>query len=125
MATSEHIEAMAGAMSPRPLDSYRHLGSDEPPTVVAMKKRAERLIAAIRTDPVVLDAVLTALVDSGRLMEESLSGVQGMTDTRCPACGIPVTGWRREGSDKVSIDPCGCWVTCAQALPVMRARGDA
>lgn len=48
-----------------------------------------------------------------------------MTETRCPTCGIPVTGWQRENGDSVGILPCGCWVTTAQVLLVMRARGDA
>lgn len=56
MPTSEHIEALAAAMSARPLDYYRHGGRREPATVVAMKRRAERILAAIRTDPAVQDA---------------------------------------------------------------------
>ena len=50
---------------------------------------------------------------------------RAVIETRCPTCGIPVTGWQREGGDRVSMLPCGCWVTTAQALPAMRARGDA
>lgn len=55
----------------------------------------------------------------------ALGEEQAVTETRCPTCGIPVTGWQREGGDRVSMLPCGCWVTTAQALPAMRARGDA
>lgn len=68
--TNEHVEALAAAMSARPLDHYRHGGEHEPPAVVAMKKRAERVLVAIRTDPAVQDAVLAALVEGGRLVEE-------------------------------------------------------
>lgn len=67
--TNEHVEALAAAMSARPLDHYRHGGEHEPPAVVAMKKRAERVLVAIRTDPAVQDAVLAALVEGGRLVE--------------------------------------------------------
>lgn len=69
--TNEHVEALAAAMSARPLDHYRHGGEHEPPAVVAMKKRAERVLVAIRTDPAVQDAVLAALVEGGRLVEEA------------------------------------------------------
>ena len=63
--TNEHVEALAAAMSARPLDHYRHGGEHEPPAVVAMKKRAERVLVAIRTDPAVQDAVLAALAAAG------------------------------------------------------------
>ena len=68
--TNEHVEALAAAMSARPLDHYRHGGEHEPPAVVAMKKRAERVLVAIRTDPEVQDAMLAALAAGGRLVEE-------------------------------------------------------
>ncbi len=43
---------------------------------------------------------------------------------RCPTCGIPVTSTQREGGGKVSLYPCGCWVTESQAAPILAARGD-
>ena len=69
MPTREHIEALAAAMAARPLAYYRSGRMGDPPSVVAMKKRAERVLVAIRTDPAVQDAVLAALVEGGRLVE--------------------------------------------------------
>ena len=43
--------------------------------------------------------------------------------SRCPTCGIPVTSTQREGGGKVSLYPCGRWVTESQAAPIT-ARGD-
>ena len=64
------------------------------------------------------------MLPQGAARPEAL-GVQAVTASMCPGRGIPVTGWQRENGDSVGILPCGCWVTTAQALPAMRARGDA
>jgi hypothetical protein len=76
MPTSEHVEALAAAMAARPFDYYRHGGRHEPATVVAMKRRAERILAAVRTDPAVQDAVLAALIEGGRLTREEVTAPQ-------------------------------------------------
>ena len=70
MPTREHIEALAAAMAARPLAYYRSGRMGDPPSVVAMQRRAQRLCAAISSDPAAQDAVLAALVEGGRLVEE-------------------------------------------------------
>ena len=47
-----------------------------------------------------------------------------MNDQACPGCGIPARGWTDEGGGRVSIWPCGCWVTRGQAQHIIHARGD-
>lgn len=67
MPTREHIEALAAAMAARPLAYYRSGRMGDPPSVVAMQRRAQRLCAAISSDPAAQDAVLAALVEGGAL----------------------------------------------------------
>lgn len=64
MPTPEHVEALADAISKYRLERADHAFD-------VMCERAERVYAAIRTDPAVQDAVLAALVEGGRLVEES------------------------------------------------------
>ena len=63
MPKPEHVEALADAISKYRLERADHAFD-------VMCERAERVYAAIRTDPAVQDAVLAALVEGGRLVEE-------------------------------------------------------
>ena len=88
MPTPEHVEALADVISKHRLERADHAFD-------VMCERAERVYAAIVSNPAVQDAVLAALVEGGRLVEE-----------------------------EVSLYPCGCWVTEGQAAPILAARGD-
>ena len=46
-----------------------------------------------------------------------------MTDPNaCPGCGIHARGWQTEPGGRVSITPCGCWITTEQAEPILASR---
>lgn len=70
MPKPEHVEALADAISKYRLERADHAFD-------VMCERAERVYAAIRTDPAVQDAVLAALVEGGRLVEEARTYIDG------------------------------------------------
>lgn len=63
MPTPEHIAALARVLDPANIKSRGYLA-------VTPHEAAKALHAALTTDPAVQDAVLTALVEGGRLVEE-------------------------------------------------------
>lgn len=70
MPKPEHIEALARVLSPGAWDDDSD-GLKSELRRVAYQAQANHVLAAIATDPAVQDAVLTALVEGGRLVEES------------------------------------------------------
>lgn len=65
MPMSEHIEALARALEPTNIRTRGYFAATPDEAAVG-------LLAAIRTDPAVQDAVLAALVEGGRLIREEV-----------------------------------------------------
>ena len=74
--TPEHLASLARVLDPANIKSRGYLA-------ITPHEAAKALYAAVRTDPEVQDAVLAALVEGGRLVEEA----------RC-SCGGQGTGHR-------------------------------
>ncbi len=69
MPKPEHIAALARVLDPGAWDDNSD-GLKSELRRAAYKAQANRVLAAIATDPAVQDAVLAALVEGGRLVEE-------------------------------------------------------
>lgn len=82
MPTPEHIEALALVLDPANIKSRSYLA-------VTPHEAAEALYAAIVTDPAAQDAVLAALVEGGRLIEERTHGpVWDECTAQCAGAGL-------------------------------------
>ena len=76
MPKPDHVEALALIFCPDPISAIREdRGSTAP--IVAATLDSQRVLAAICTDPAVQDAVLAALVEGGRLVEEARTYIDG------------------------------------------------
>lgn len=108
--TNEHVEALAAAMSARPLDHYRHGGEHE-------EHQRARLPGPAHGDGL---AAARRVRERPRDLPAHLGGEHM---TRCPLCGATVRSLTRESGGRWSLG-CGDWITDQQAAPILAARGD-